>query len=159
MGGEEETVNQMKAFFKEALVYNHDTNQQFARLLTENQGLERAHELFGHILSAHHIWNARLQAVTPQFAVWQNFSAGDYAVVDKENYGASISILDNVDLEAIIAYKTTKGDAFKNRVRDVLFHVINHSTYHRAQIASEFKRAGLGVPASDWIMYKRNLKG
>ncbi|MFC3356180.1 DinB family protein [Sphingobacterium zeae] len=30
--------------------------------------------------------------------------------------------------------------AFHNKVNDILLHVFNHGTYHRAQIASEMRR-------------------
>jgi uncharacterized damage-inducible protein DinB len=37
----------------------------------------------------------------------------------------------------------------------VLRHIVNHSTYHRGQIAAKFKRLGFDAPATDlvfWVM-------
>ncbi|WP_379084396.1 DinB family protein [Pedobacter sp. UC225_65] len=41
-------------------------------------------------------------------------------------------------------------------VKDILFHVFNHSTYHRAQIATLFKESGITPPVTDFIILKRN---
>ncbi|RYY11701.1 MAG: hypothetical protein EOO04_34785 [Chitinophagaceae bacterium] len=48
-----------------------------------------------------------------------------------------------------------RGKPANNSVRDMLFQVINHSTYHRAQIATEFRRMGIEPLASDYILFKR----
>jgi uncharacterized damage-inducible protein DinB len=45
--------------------------------------------------------------------------------------------------------------AFSNDIKSIIFHVINHSTYHRGQIASEFKQNGLDPMVTDYILYKR----
>lgn len=55
-----------------------------------------------------------------------------------------------------IGYKTSKGDAFQNTVKDILFHIINHSTYHRGQIAANCKEYGIEPLMSDYIFYKRD---
>lgn len=35
------------------------------------------------------------------------------------------------------------------------FHVVNHSTYHRGQLASLRVALGVQVPVSDYMTYKR----
>jgi uncharacterized damage-inducible protein DinB len=54
-----------------------------------------------------------------------------------------------------IAYKNTRGESFENSVRDILFHINNHSTHHRAQIAARIREAGITPPTSDYIFYRR----
>ena len=71
------------------------------------------------------------------------------------NYEHSLHILDKFDLTATMSYTNSKGQTFSNSIRDILFHVINHSTYHRAQIATEFKQNGLEPLVTDYIFYKR----
>ena len=75
--------------------------------------------------------------------------------MDRTNHEQSLQILDNVDLDKMIHYNNTKGEASVNSVRDILFHVINHSTYHRGQIATEFRQNGLDPLVTDYIYYKR----
>jgi uncharacterized damage-inducible protein DinB len=38
----------------------------------------------------------------------------------------------------------------------VLRHVVNHSTYHRGQIASKLKRFGVEQPATDFFLWARD---
>ena len=35
----------------------------------------------------------------------------------------------------------------------VLRHIVNHSTYHRGQVASKLKRFGVEQPATDFIFW------
>jgi uncharacterized damage-inducible protein DinB len=51
-----------------------------------------------------------------------------------------------------------KGEKFANTIKDIVVHVINHSTYHRAQIAQLVKQSG-GEPAkTDYIVYQREFQ-
>ena len=75
--------------------------------------------------------------------------------IDKANYENSLLILDKFDLNEVMNYKTSNGLAFNNSIHDTLLHVINHSTYHRGQIASDFRQNGLEPLVSDYIFYKR----
>jgi uncharacterized damage-inducible protein DinB len=60
------------------------------------------------------------------------------------------------DFEKIISYKNSRGDAFENRLSDILAHVINHGTHHRAQIGQQLKSGGLeNLPITDYIFYIR----
>nr|WP_294895770.1 DinB family protein [uncultured Pedobacter sp.] len=147
----------MKDFFKELLAYSHKFNLEIAELLIDHSELvsEKSTKLFGHLLSAHHIWNCRILGEPTAFEVWQTHLAEDYINLEQTNFETTTSILAKENLSKIILYKNSRGDAFENTVRDILFHIINHSTYHRAQIATELKNAGITPPSSDWIMYKR----
>ena len=51
------------------------------------------------------------------------------------------------ELAGEIEYRNSRGVMSKRKVTDLLFHAINHSTYHRAQIALAVREAG-GTPAS-----------
>ena len=50
------------------------------------------------------------------------------------------------ELAGDIEFRNSRGAMDKRRVLDLLFHAINHSTYHRAQIALSVREAG-GSPA------------
>jgi uncharacterized damage-inducible protein DinB len=41
-----------------------------------------------------------------------------------------------------IVYKSMKGDAYESTVEEILFHVVNHGTYHRGQIITLLHGAG-----------------
>ena len=149
----------MKEFFKELFEYGHYYNQQIAGVILMNpdKTSEKSIKLFSHVLNAHQIWNNRIEARQNSFGVWEIHSMQVCSDIDKLNYEHSLYILDNFDLDKSVTYANTKGQTFTNSTRDILFHTINHSTYHRGQIATEFRQSGLEPVATDFILYKRSL--
>lgn len=147
----------MKSFFKELFEYSHYNNQKLGDIFISNQLVipEKTLSLYNHILNAHQIWNNRINPQQPAFGVWQNHPVEDGKSIDNSNHTQSLYILDTYDFTEIINYKSSKGVSFSNSIRDILFHIINHSTYHRAQIATAFRQAGIEPLNTDFIFYKR----
>jgi len=147
----------MVQFFKELFEYNHHFNQQLATVFDEQhlQTSEKSLKLFNHVLNAHHIWNSRIRKAQNIFGVWDIHPVGDLKGIDHTNLINSIHILEESDLGQSINYINSRGDAYTNSIRDTLFHVINHSTYHRGQIAMEYKQQGIEPLVTDYIFYKR----
>jgi uncharacterized damage-inducible protein DinB len=147
----------MKQFFAGLFEYSHHCNQKIADVFISNQDMtsEKAQKLLNHILNAHQIWNNRINAIDKPFGVWDMHNPEDLKAIDKRNYEQSLLILDKYDLSENFSYTNTKGQAFENSIQDILFHVINHSTYHRAQIATELKQQNIEPPATDYIFFKR----
>ena len=144
-------------FFKELFEYSHHFNQQLATVFTVQANLssEKSIKLFSHILNAHQVWNSRIIQDKDLFRVWEIHPGKELQEIDRANYLNSIKILDQFDLNSSVKYTNSKGDAYTNSVRDILFHVINHSTYHRGQIAAEFRQNGIEPLVTDYIFYKR----
>ena len=147
----------MKQFFEELFEYSHHFNQKLWDIFNDspNKISEKAVELYNHILNAHHIWNNRIELKQTTFGVWETHLFPDLKVIDKASYEQTLFILDKSDLNDKVSYTNTKGQTFNNSIRDILFHAINHSTYHRAQIATEFRQNGLEPLVTDYIFYKR----
>lgn len=147
----------MKQFFAGLFEYSHHYNQKIADVVISNPDniSEKALKLLSHILNAHQVWNNRIDATDKPFGVWDMHSTEDLKAIDKGNYEHSLLILDKYNLSETLHYSNTKGQAFENSIQDILFHVINHSTYHRAQIATELKQRHIEPPATDYIFFKR----
>jgi uncharacterized damage-inducible protein DinB len=147
----------MTQFFKELFEYSHHFNQKLWDVFNDNpnRGLEKALQLYNHILNAHQIWNNRVEPKQTSFGVWETHLVSDLKGIDKANYEQTLIILDKFGLNENISYTNTKGQTFNKSIRDILFHVINHSTYHRGQIATEFKKKGLEPLSTDYVFYKR----
>jgi uncharacterized damage-inducible protein DinB len=137
--------------------YSHHCNYSTIELFKQrSEDLpEKAGLLFDHILNAHHIWNHRILDRSIDHLPWDRHSLKDLRDIEDQNYNESINILRNVSIEKLISYTNTKEQDFQNSVGDILFHIVNHSTYHRAQIATELKDAGIPPLVSDYIFYKR----
>ncbi len=143
----------MKTFFEELFEYGHHSNKKLAEKFIENSDKTSAKsiELFSHILNAHQIWNCRVAKDEAPFGVWQVHAPGSFESIDVKNYQKSLHIIDEFEFTHLVRYRET----MKNSLRDILFHVVNHSTYHRGQIATEFKKAGIEPLISDYIAYRR----
>ncbi len=147
----------MKQFFKDIFGYNHHFNQKLLDAFIDNQDKpsEKSLKLLHHILNAHQIWNNRIDPKQVTFGVWEIHNIQDSKNIDEANYEQTLHILDTFDLNETINYSNSKGQVFNNTVTEILFHVANHSTYHRGQIATEFKQNGLNPLVTDYIFYKR----
>lgn len=146
----------MKDKFKELFEYNYVMNLRVIELINAyyEQVSEKCISLLHHTLNAHQIWNARI-INRLQHQVWQINDWNDVISINESNYQLSIQIVATEDLHKAIQYANSKGDVFENRVEDILLHIINHSTYHRAQIATECRNSGIEPLSTDYIMYKR----
>lgn len=146
----------MKDKFPELFEYTFHFNQEVIRKIIQNQHIlpERAFQLINHTLNAHQVWNSRILHEKP-FGVWEVHPLEDLQEINESNYQKTKSILENIDFMQILMYKNSKGDLFENRIEDILFHIINHSTYHRGQIMVFFRESGIEPIISDYIFYKR----
>lgn len=147
----------MKSFFKELFEYNHHFNQKLGDAFNDNPDKisEKAIKLYSHILNAHRVWNNRIEPKQTTFGIWEIHPIQSFKNIDKMNQEHSLLILDKYDLNETINYTTSNGQPFNNIIQTLLFHVINHSTYHRAQIATEFRQSELEPLATDYVHYKR----
>lgn len=151
------TETGMKAFFQEILEYSHYCNQRLAAAFSEQQGSasKKAIMLFSHLLNAHHIWNNRVVGTVSLYGVWDLQPVHKMKWMDDDNFRGTLFILENYSLDRTIYYQNSQGHGFNNKVRDILFHIINHSTYHRAQIAADFRENAIEPIITDYIFYKR----
>ncbi|HEA20449.1 hypothetical protein LCGC14_1420890 [marine sediment metagenome] len=147
----------MKPFFNSIFDYNFHCNKKLIEVFSTIETVpEKSGVLFSHILNAHHIWNARIRDRKPEFEVWQLHDIKTLGDIHYDNQRNSFEIVSNTeDFEKRIDYENTENRLFTNTVQDILFHIINHSTNHRGQIASDFKSNGLEPLVTDYIHYKR----
>lgn len=149
----------MESSLEHLFHYNNEVNQRYIQVFKETDKLsmpDKAKELFSHLLNAHSIWLARIQESDPPVGVWQNHPIETYEGINAFNYEMSLPLLDLEDeLDQSVHYQNSKGEEFYNSVRDILLHIINHSTYHRAQIAQILRTSEVEVPNSDYIFFMR----
>ena len=146
----------MKEEFENLFEYNNHFNQILISLISENRQnvSEKIVKLINHLINAQQIWNARITN-EKEFEVWQINNWDENSIIDNHNYKRTLKIISEYNLNSTIEYKNSKGTTFTNKIKDVLFHVINHSTYHRAQIATELKNCGIEPINTAYIFYKR----
>lgn len=147
----------MKIAINDLLEYIQKSNHATIDLLVENKTNlpPKAIEIYSHMINAHHVWNARILGKKPFFKVWQTHSVEVFSEMNDENYLISKKILDNNELEKIISYQNNKGEAYQNTIKDIMFHIINHSSYHRGQVMLLVRNAGLGTIPTDYLLFRR----
>lgn len=146
----------MKDFFKDLFHYNYSTNQKLWDAFQANAGKtsERVLALYSHIVNAHQIWNNRIDKRLTAFGVWDLHTLEACRDIDQANYEHTLQILNTLDLNATVNF-SMRGKACRKKASDLLFHIINHSTYHRAQIATDFRQSGIDPLNTDFILYEK----
>jgi len=116
-----------------------------------------------HIWGAQNIWLKRLQGES--LTTWpkhpdQDSKAGQLngLIKSAQDILDLVVAKDESFLSSRYSYTNMKGEPFTDAVEDTLFHVVNHSTYHRGQIITMLREAGVTlVVSTDLIHYLRTL--
>lgn len=147
----------MKSFFRDLFEYNHYGNQQMISMIEETPSSysDRAMTLLGHTFNAQHIWNHRILGKLPTQAGWDVFEINELHELNDRNHRVSLEILNTLPLESTINYKNSAGTHYSDSLSNILFHVVNHGTYHRGQLLTELKSNGAKAISTDYIFYKR----
>jgi uncharacterized damage-inducible protein DinB len=114
----------------------------------------RSLKLIAHVLSAERLWLARINQENPSLPVWPELTLAQ-CEAEANKLGVSwSSYLDDCEesrLSRQIKYVNSKGESWTGQIDDILLHVITHSAYHRGQIASDMRAAGLTPAYTDFI--------
>ena len=114
-------------------------------------------KLLQHIVNAESIWMSRVAGEKQVVGVWETLPLHDCRSLHQSSVQKLQTVLNNnQDLEQVISYVNTSGDAFSDTMHDIIVHVLNHSTYHRAQIAKEMRMHNIDPINTDYITYVRN---
>jgi len=146
----------MKEKLIDLFEYTFHFNKEIIKVIAENLGKvdEKTISLINHTLNAQQIWNSRILG-EQTFEVWQINPFETLEEINQRNFEKSIEIINNFDPDQKINYQNSRGADFENTVFEMLFQVINHSTYHRGQINSLLKQNGIDPILTDYIFYKR----
>ena len=150
-----------KELLHRALAYNHWANRlTLGSLKSQPQNNWRALRALAHLLIAEREWLLRLEENrdTTGFDFWPELSLENCEAMMEQTHESYAKLLDSLtenDLDKVASYKNSKGVAYHTPYRDILQHVMLHSTYHRGQVAAAV-RAGGGTPAyTDYIVFER----
>jgi len=111
-----------------------------------------------HILGGEQLWLARLSGQTPERIL------GPADFPDRESLAAAwadtaaeleflLASLTEGQLHAELSWINTRGETFSCPLWQPLLQLVNHSTYHRGQVASQLRQLGYQAPQSDLIRF------
>ena len=152
----------LRDYFIHLFKYNDWATRQTAEsIMSLKKKNIKSEELLSHIISAQKIWLNRILGRNTVIDPWHKLTQEDWIPQSIPITAEWINLIESFkenDFERRIEYTNTKGEKFFNTVKDIIVQVINHSTYHRAQIAQLVRQSG-GEPAkTDYIVYQRQFQ-
>lgn len=136
-----------------------DWANSIALSLIESTNDPECLRLIAHILAAKEIWLARLNGQdSSQLQTFPSLSLEECRSLANdlsEAYSSKLAVWDESGLSEMVRYRNTKGVPFSSKVSDILFHVANHGTYHRGQMALLLRQNGQEAANTDLIAFSR----
>lgn len=122
---------------------------------------ERSRQILAHILITKQEYFERLTGKdSTGFDFWPELdlnSCRELARVTNENYKRLLDSGGDSLLERVAAYKTSEGVPFENTYRELLTHILLHSSIHRGNIVLKMREEGHEPPKIDYILYLREI--
>ena len=128
----------MKENYLQLFAYEDWAMQKIIAILQECQEAE-AIQMFQHILLARELWHNRVANKNNPF-IFDGKSLRECVESYQKNQSEWINFLESAeDFDSDVNYKTTEGTTKTIKLKNILTHVVNHSTYHRGQITNILK--------------------
>jgi uncharacterized damage-inducible protein DinB len=117
-----------------------------------------ARGLLKHIVGADQLWIERLNGYSPR--AMPEFP-GSYAGQQFRDEWRKLEARERTFIEALtpaqlakdLTYTNLKGVTSTWPLADVLYHIVNHGTYHRGQITHLLRDLGKDAPGTDYVLY------
>ncbi len=146
-------------YLRKLFTFDAWANERVHAALANGPDDERALGLFAHVCMSQLIWMMRIRgentvgmSTQVQLPLEESHALAERM---RREWESLLEKTTEEELAGMIPYRSLTGDPFETPLADILIHVINHSTYHRGQIASALKLAG-GTPApTDYILFTR----
>ena len=144
--------------FRHLFEYDDWANRRTLDALRD-QTSERSRQILAHILITKQEYFERLRGKdSTGFNFWPDLSVDECARltdITTDNYKRLLDDADESLLDQTAAYKTSEGVPFENTYRELLTHVLLHSSIHRGNIVLKMREEGLEPPKIDYILYLR----
>lgn len=144
------------------------TSEQFLRPL--GSSFSSVRDTLSHLLAAEWVWLERWRGRSPQTTadaepyykgVLREFAAENFpAVADLQNRWGAVErgvrdylggLTENA-LARPVTYINLKGEKWTYALWRVLFHLINHQSYHRGQVTTLLRQLGASAPQIDFLV-------
>lgn len=150
----------MKDHFLHLFEYNDWANSLVLNVLSDKQiSDQRIFLLFSHTIIAQILWLNRVKHGDYEFKdFWQLLNREEMNELSRRStndWKSFIKTKQETDLQSEVSYVNSKGSHYKNTLAQIMTHVINHSTYHRAQIAARLRALNIAPPLTDYIAFFR----
>lgn len=167
----EPTGDDLTAMMRRYTAYNHWANQQLADWLrtAAEEDLDREiessfsslKETVLHIWSAEYLWLQIVKDESTENNPAKHFKGSKEDLLKgwlqaSENFSKHLKSMSLADLQA--KRPNSRGDGY-TVIADMIHHCMNHSTYHRGQLITMGRQAGLDSPPRTDFIYYVGLSG
>lgn len=146
---------------RQLYAYNDWANRRLIVAL-KSAPSEKAQKILAHLLVTEQEYFARLYGKdSTGFDFWQDLTLEDCGALARETsekYEKLLRRFDDEGLDIRAAYKTSEGVAHENTYRELLTHVLFHSSIHRGNIILKLREEGFAPPKIDYIIFLRETK-
>ena len=151
------TIEHLRHLF----AYNDWANRRIVVSL-KNSASEKSLEILAHLLITEKEYYERLYGKNSTgFDFWPKLSLEDCGLLARESSEAYEQLLRKFDDEGLdirAKYHTSEGIPYENTFRELLTHVLTHSSIHRGNIILKLREEGFTPPKIDYIIYLRETK-
>ena len=152
-----QTVEHLRQLY----AYNDWANRRILTAIKENY-VEKSHKILAHLLITEREYFERLYGKDSKgFDFWQGLTleeCGQLARETAERYEKLLRRFEDEGLDLTARYRTSEGVWHENTFREMLTHVIFHSSIHRGNIMINLRESGFAPPKIDYIIYLRETK-
>ena len=146
---------------RELFVYNDWANRRIITALKSIDS-EKSRRILAHLLITEQEYYERLYGKDSfGFDFWQDSSleeCGKLARETAERFEKLLRKFDDEGLDLKIRYRTSEGVWYENSFRELLTHVVFHSSIHRGNIIIKLREENYTPPKIDYIIYLRETK-
>jgi uncharacterized damage-inducible protein DinB len=152
----------MKKYFSKLYHYNAWSNKRVLNCL-KRQDIrdEKILTLMGHIVAALFLWLHRIKGLpAPDVKLWGTYTLDQLLVMSEDATKQWIDFVESTDnFDRELTYRNYVNEPYTNNVENIMIHLVNHSSYHRAQIAMLLRQKGFEPINTDFITYDRVITG
>jgi uncharacterized damage-inducible protein DinB len=124
------------------------TDEQFANV----------RDTLAHIIGVEWIWFQRCTGVSPRaIPDWMDNPTlatlrAQLQTIERD-WQSFVAALSDDDLHRVIDYVKIDGETGSRKLVHLLQHVVNHSTYHRGQVATRIRESGGTPVGTDFLIF------
>lgn len=147
----------MQGFFLSLFEFDFQANNHWIasleqQNLTDNSGIRRQ---LCHILNVHHLWTSRLNGKAVISNDWDDLPFYAWKKLNRENSAQTQLFIMNKDIAGETEYIDSEGIFQRKSSSDILYHILQHSTHHRAVINTLIRKNGAVPPEMNFICFDK----
>jgi uncharacterized damage-inducible protein DinB len=160
----------MEHHLQHLLAYNAWANRRLLDAVAALTGEEWSRDLgssfpsvqstMAHLVGVEWIWLERWQGNSPSSTPeWMDSPSPERLRTVWEDVEARRSeMLQAEDFQRTVSYRLFSGLTGSQTIENTVLHLVNHSTYHRGQLATMLRQLGKQPPPTDFLVYVQQSK-